>query len=400
MASIIVILVFLVLTIILAVTITASMNLRYIENYVAYQNIDGKNYPICTRPVNSAPDGDGRRWGWENNASCVLMPGMQPNVPRPPPPPPPPRVPPPPPPPRPPRVIPATRRFPALPNIPFDWTHNPGQVFIDNGAMKIGFNMNRGSGIFHISESRSQHSLVNNFDTGRLIQQSFYGNADGSVWPGAGPNGSGRPWIWNPVQGGSYDDQASMIERWGATSTCFRSWVRPRHWATTQILNNVRMGQRVCLMGGTMARCRFALHYTGTVRHGLRSHELPAIFADSSLGRLIGYVGNAPWTGGALRDITPPAQQGNITGSYTNLSERWVAWARNDSDYALGIFFPHTTRITYYKVVIPGNALASCGYVAPIMDFPLEPQQLLEYDVLLAIGNFNDIRNWFSQYRQ
>jgi hypothetical protein len=283
-----------------------------------------------------------------------------------------------------------------------NFRHNPGNVFIDNGAMKIGFNMNRGSGMFHISESHSQQSLINNYDTGRLIQQSFYGNADGSVWPGAGPNGSARPWIWNPVQGGSYDNQPSKIEAWGTNGTCFRSWVRPRHWGTTQLLMNIRMSQHVCLLGGTIARCKFRMHYTGTVTHGNRSHELPAIFTDNSLGRLLGYVGDAKyaWHWRALSDITPRSQQSNVTGSYINLPERWAAWTRTDgSDYGLGIFFPHTTRVTYYKVDIPGNPSASCGYLAPIMDFPLAPGKLVDYDILIAIGNVHHIRNWFHAYR-
>lgn len=35
--------------------------------------IDGTNYKVCTnKAAASAPDNWGRRWGWENNASCVV----------------------------------------------------------------------------------------------------------------------------------------------------------------------------------------------------------------------------------------------------------------------------------------------------------------------------------------
>jgi hypothetical protein len=38
----------------------------------ATRNIDGKNYPICQNPGAASPaDAYGRRWGWENNQSCV-----------------------------------------------------------------------------------------------------------------------------------------------------------------------------------------------------------------------------------------------------------------------------------------------------------------------------------------
>jgi len=41
---------------------------------------------------------------------------------------------------------------------------------------------------------------------GRLLQQSFYGCVDGSCW-------ATRPWLWNPVQGGSWQNAPGQTTR-------------------------------------------------------------------------------------------------------------------------------------------------------------------------------------------
>jgi hypothetical protein len=41
---------------------------------------------------------------------------------------------------------------------------------------------------------------------GRLLQQSFYGCVDGSCW-------ANRPWLWNPVQGGSWQNAPGLTTK-------------------------------------------------------------------------------------------------------------------------------------------------------------------------------------------
>ena len=76
--------------------------------------------------------------------------------------------------------------------------------FIDNGRIKVGVKRASGAAIGWMSLSGSEKNLVNHFDRGRLIQQSYYGNADGSLW-------DKQPWNWNPVQGGHYKGQGAPV---------------------------------------------------------------------------------------------------------------------------------------------------------------------------------------------
>jgi len=289
---------------------------------------------------------------------------------------------------------------PEPPPVNMDQYSNPaGNIFINNGRIKIGFNMSRGAGIHYISESNSESNLINNYDTGRLIQQSYYGNNDGSSWEGAEPDGSAKPWAWNPVQGGSYDGQVSRINRWGQAGFCFKSSVTPRHWANKNLIEEVTMEQTVCILSGTMARCHYVMKYTGSTRHTPKDHEMPAVFVDWSLQKLMAYKGNAPWTDQPISTITPPSQFGPIINSYhDDITERWAAWV-NDTGYGLGIYFPNTQRIVCYKYEAGSRHEESCCYLAPLVNSGLAPGETVEYDVYLAIANVTDMRAMFSSVK-
>jgi hypothetical protein len=256
--------------------------------------------------------------------------------------------------------------------------------------MKMGFDLQLGSGIFYISEASSSKSLVNSYDGGRFIQQSYYGNEDGSVWPGMGN------WRWNPVQGSSYDNQASRINAWGATETCFRSTVTPRNWAGTNIVEDVVMEQTVCLVEPTVAKCHFSMTYKGQVRHEVRHQEVPAVFVDRSLSKLMTYIGSSPWTNQPLSNIAPPPSNPPKNSYNETIAENWVAWV-NDDDYGVGVCFPHTAHITMY-IYEAGDGNASTCYVAPLWTKAINPGDKWEYDVYIAIGKLDNIRTWFQKY--
>lgn len=60
-------------------------------------------------------------------------------------------------------------------------------VYINNGIVQLGVDMERGGSIFHFSDVDTKRNLLNHADEGRFMQQSYYGEADGSNW-------NGTPW--------------------------------------------------------------------------------------------------------------------------------------------------------------------------------------------------------------
>jgi hypothetical protein len=76
--------------------------------------------------------------------------------------------------------------------------------YLDNGKVRLGVNLNAGACIGWFSKSGSQDNLLNAYDVGRYVQQSYYGDEDGSDW-------NGKPWRYNPVQGGSWKNVPAEV---------------------------------------------------------------------------------------------------------------------------------------------------------------------------------------------
>lgn len=99
-----------------------------------------------------------------------------------------------------------------------------GNLFIENDTNRIGVDLESGGSIFHFSEVATSRNLLNHFDRGRFIQQSFYGEEDGSVW-------GEQPWRWNPVQGGDYRGNPARLLDHTHTPTAIRTRSVPMNWA-------------------------------------------------------------------------------------------------------------------------------------------------------------------------
>jgi hypothetical protein len=56
-------------------------------------------------------------------------------------------------------------------------------VYLDNGVLRVGFDLNMGAALsFLATHPAFDTNLINNWDTGRLVQQSYYGSRDNSSW--------------------------------------------------------------------------------------------------------------------------------------------------------------------------------------------------------------------------
>ena len=254
--------------------------------------------------------------------------------------------------------------------------------------------MANGAGLGWLSTPGSPLNLINTWDVGRWIQQSYYGRKDGSWW-------GQQPWRYNPVQLGSWQNYPSQIKyiRPYTTSQGYHaveSAVFPRHWATQQLLTELTMTSRVVLQPNWV-QLQNLMTYTGPDVHPVYNQELPAVFLHRRLARLVYYGGKAPWTrDGALTVAYPPAPSAN-TGNYRNVfTEPWVAYIDPSTGHGIGIYSPKATKFTAYRVGPdvgqPGSRpLSDCSYVAPIGDFAIKPGTYT-YDVYIILGTVEDIR--------
>ncbi len=258
-----------------------------------------------------------------------------------------------------------------------------GWVFLDNDQLRLGVNEQAGAAIGWFAKSGSDHNLLNTFDVGRYLQQAFYGDPDNSDW-------NGKPWTYNPVQGGSWKNEPSVLLESRLDGATYYARIRPRHWGSGALLDEVVFEQWLRLEGNT-APLRFRMTYKGEKTHRARHQELPALFVDAALDTLVFCPGDQPaWKDAPLKRLQP-----GFPNEYARLSEPWAAWV-DAQDRGLGILFPGTSELTCYRVR-EGHPKADCSYLAPIRTLALEPGVTVEYEVTLALGTVAELRALFAR---
>jgi len=249
-------------------------------------------------------------------------------------------------------------------------------VFLDNGQLRLGVKKTSGAAIAWLSQSGSSRNLVNHFDRGRLIQQSYYGDADGSLW-------NKKPWCWNPVQGGDWRGTGARLLDFRADKTQLYARTEPRHWASGTAIADATMEEWINLTGH-VAHVRYKFAYHGATSHKTRPQEVPAVFVPADLETLVISDG----AGGVNRS------QPGWPNEYRKLSEPWAAYV-DKNDFGLGVCVPVARELTCYRVV--HNNAGDCSYFAPLVRFAIGPGFVYEYDVYLTIGTSANIQRVFRQ---
>jgi hypothetical protein len=257
--------------------------------------------------------------------------------------------------------------------------------FLQNDQIRIGIRLSSVAAVAWFSQVGGPN-LIDGFDRGRLLQQSYYGDADGSVW-------DKTPWRWNAVQGGGFRGESARVLELKQTTEEITARTLPKHWATGQDLPEVLMEERIRL-SGPVATLHFRMTYHGEHVHAARDQEIPALFVERRLSTLVCYDGQEPWTNGPLHQFRP-----GFPNEYFNCSEHWAAWIDEDTGRGLGICVPQASRFTCYRVGEIAET-GSCSYVAPLTKFAIEPGVEFQYRVFLTIGSVDEIRERFHQLQK
>lgn len=246
---------------------------------------------------------------------------------------------------------------------------------MSNGNVTVGFDMGKGGAVHWLSR-KDGNNVVNTWDCGRLIQQSFYGDKDGSTW-------NGRPWTWNPVQGGSWDGKKSEVESFSISTDGKTAVINsvPVNWGGGLPCKDVKMKTTVVLVDeGIKVSAEFS--YTGSTSHKARHQEQPACFFDSKYSQFVytsktsgsetSFVPEAPMNGRSnlVRDAVP-----DKVGYRDPIGKRTI-WVEN----------PGATMITAYRIAVAKNPpLSNCSYVSPLITDAILPNSKKTYDYTIRI---------------
>lgn len=259
-------------------------------------------------------------------------------------------------------------------------------LFIDNGTLKLGVKKAWGAGVAWLSRSGSARNVINAYDHGRLVQQSYYGEKDGSDW-------NGQPWKWNPVQGGDWKGHAAKVEKLEQGKDWLESTSIPKHWASGEDILDMRFHQRIELRG-PVAAIRFTMTYTGSKAHPKEGHEIPAVFVQPELDTLVYCERGEPWTGAPLVRRKP-----GWPNEFARPVEPWAAYV-DAQGQGVGICVPVIGKITCYRFAADTGWPSACSYVAPLTTFAITPGTQFSYMCYLTLGSEQEIRARFQELCQ
>lgn len=281
-------------------------------------------------------------------------------------------------------------------------------VYIQNDAFKLGVDLAWGGTLNYLRDKTARvqgvTNLVNKHDTGRLIQQSFYGTAGvpGVYQPGM--YGEAQ-WVYNPVQGGDLYGNASRLVDLVITETSVYIKSQPQDWAMNNQLTPSYMENTYSLEGEMVRVNNRFVDFSGW-EHPYTSQELPALYTISYLDTFVWYDGENGWKGEALSERADLPFWGDSAYGNTcsfplkeNNTETWCAWVNTDIDYGLGLYVPNVDSYKAGRYAYDGTKDAdgdACNYVAPLNTLKLVSYEALEYSYLLTTGTVQEIRDAFT----
>jgi hypothetical protein len=280
------------------------------------------------------------------------------------------------------------------------WAEDSRQIpvrlsVIDNGVIRLGVDLNRGGSITFLADAKSRENVVNAYDLGREIQQSYF---SGPKPFGRGHHPGWKRWGWNPIAAGDVFGNTGKVISHRRTKDSIYVKCVPRQWALNGVPGECTFETWISLEASTVRiRCRLNNRRPDTNQYGARHQELPAVYTTATLHRLVTYDGDAPFTGEDLREI----RNSGPPWVYWQSTENWAALV-NDGDWGLGVFHPGAQLFVggFSGTRNRGGPRdPSTGYISPLHTEIIDHNISYEYEYILILGLLKHIRSYVYQHR-
>jgi len=258
---------------------------------------------------------------------------------------------------------------------------------------RIGLRSGWGGSIVEVSLDGVNY--VNAYDDGREVQPAMYDGAAPYSNYSCSPCTS-NTWGWNPVLGGDKYGHGSPVLTSTLTTNSLYVKTQPVHWSpdylgggpSLAVPSDMYFEQTVSVVPGSPLAFKVHLKMThfGTDTHYNTNQELPAVYVNSTYGKLSYYGGNAPWTQAALTALNPVPTAGTALLPTT---ENWIAYT-NTANAGLTVFVPSQYPL-FMASTIAGTGSGSTGfaskYMHPFVPITFGPGAVIENDIYLIPGD-------------
>lgn len=259
-----------------------------------------------------------------------------------------------------------------------------GRIYVDSDAA------NR----YGVKSVNDNVNLINCHDTGRLVQQSYYGTDSGDYE--CGYYGENK-WSYNPVQGGNLYNECSKIVDIACTDSEIYIKCRPLDWAKkAEDITPSYMEARYTVNGDSVEiSCRF-VDFSGYPPR-VSSQEIPAFYCIEPFNRFV-YCKDGEIAYENSLIFWPDAGYPMFPSS-----ENWAAFTGEfDDSFGIGIYVPKTTQFLAgvydrekTKNTNPCDDVAT-SYIAAIEYFEFKSFAPYEYNYVIATGNVEQMRAAFN----
>lgn len=279
--------------------------------------------------------------------------------------------------------------------------------YLKNDSYELGIRLSWGGGICYLKDLKKTiggiDNLINQADTGRLVQQSYYGTyANGEYKDG---DYNGTPWPYNPVQGGDVHGNPSRIIDIVVGDASLYIKAQPQDWGHDGELTISYMENVYVLEDDHVRVDNRFVDFSGW-EHRFASQELPAFYTLSYFGDFTYYGGSKSWEDQPLTT----EKNLNFWGDseyhddctfkmrYSN-TETWCAWTNSVVDYGIGLFVPGIDTMLAGRHAHNGSKDSKNGatnYVAPLCMMKLVSFEPIEYSYMMTTGSLEQIRSIFK----
>ena len=268
----------------------------------------------------------------------------------------------------------------------------------------VGIGCESKDGFVSVVEDRDVN-LLNLYDNGRLVQQSYYGISGYPYVPGTY---NGSTWKYNPVQGGSQTDGCSTIVDLRITESEIYVKTRPLDWAHDFSLTKSYMENWYTIEksadGVEYVRVKNAFTDFSGYTHTQSHQELPAFYGIAPLGKAVYYSGSSPFTGDTLTEKGDFGfwAAANNAENKIRCSENWISWV-NEDDWGVGLYVPGVTSVfagrtfDYYTNYFDSpSASPDTTYAAPLINYTITSYSTFGYEYYLTAGELSSNRSLFT----
>ena len=284
--------------------------------------------------------------------------------------------------------------------------------YINSKVYKVGIKLSWGGGISYIRDKSKNGTgmtnLINQCDTGRLVQQSYYGtNGDANYTPGYYNNSK---WSYNPVQGGDVAQNHSRIIDIVIEDYSVYVKSQPQDWAKDNQITPSYMENVYTVYEDRIQVDNRFVDFSYYNHHN-RDQELPAFYTLSYLDTFVYYDGSKSWTGANLAYKTDLPFWGETDNAIRqnclfplrqSNTETWCAWVNQSINYGIGLYVPNVDFFLAGRFGYNGSKDSHDGatnYVAPLNRLTMVSGQPIEYSYLIATGSVEQMRDTFKSYK-